>query len=167
MTDPKVSILEDRIRIRAGAETIFDEICDIEARSEDLPAFERVQIGERSADGFVATMYERYGGREVVITSQFRFERPRWVTYEHLQGPYGENRGRFTITETEDGCVLHQTHETSQDVSEGTELRKLWAEMISQQLEAIRVAAERTDAARATIGPSAATPLRPPPRNRS
>lgn len=137
------SQLEDEVVVAAPADAVFDEACDIEARARDLPAFQRVEIGERTADGFVATMWEHYGGRDVVVRSRFRFERPAWITYEHLESPYGENRGRFTIEETPAGTRLHQVHETKLDVSEGTTLREEWLVLIAEQLEAIRAAAER------------------------
>lgn len=139
----ELSRLELSGEIGAPPEIVFEEICDIEARARDLPAFQRVEIAERTSDGFVATMYEHYGGRDVVVTSRFRFERPRWVTYEHLESPYGENRGRFTIEPAEGGAHVHHKHETAQDVSEGTTLRDEWLRLMEQQLEAIRLAAER------------------------
>jgi muconolactone delta-isomerase len=140
------SRLEAETIVDAPADDVFDEACDIEARARDLPAFQRVEIDERTDDGFVATMWEHYGGRDVVVRSRFRFERPAWVTYEHLESPYGENRGRFTIEETAEGTRLHQVHETKQDVSEGTTLREEWLTLIAEQLEAIRVGAERRGA---------------------
>jgi muconolactone delta-isomerase len=137
------SRLEAETIVNAPAGAVFEEACDIEARARDLPAFQRVEIDERTDDGFVATMWEHYGGRDVVIRSRFRFERPGWVTYEHLESPYGENRGRFTIEQTAEGTRLHQVHETKQDVSEGTTLRGEWLKLIDEQLDAIRAGAER------------------------
>lgn len=134
--------LEASTVVRAPADVVFDEVCNIEGRVRDVPAFQRVEIDERFEGGFVATMYENYGGRDVVVTSRFRFERPFWVTYEHLKGPSGQNRGRFTITATREGTLLHQVHETLMDVDEGTTLRGEWIQLMKQQLEAIRVAAE-------------------------
>lgn len=137
------STLEDEVLVVASATAVFDEVRDIEARARDMPAFDRVEIQERTDNGFVATMWERYGGKEVVIKSRFRFEKPDWLSYEHLESPYGANRGKFTITETPDGTRLHQVHETTQDISEGTALRSEWLELISQQLAAIKAGAER------------------------
>ena len=134
--------LEASTVVRAPAEVVFDEVCNIEGRVRDVPAFQRVEIDERFADGFIATMYENYGGRDVVVTSRFQFERPHWVTYEHLKGPAGQNRGRFTLTPTRDGTRLHQVHQTVMDVAEGTTLRGEWIQLMKQQLEAIREAAE-------------------------
>jgi len=134
--------LEASTTVRAPAVVVFDEVCNIEARVRDVPAFQRVDINERSVDGFVATMYESYGGLDLVITSRFRFERPKWVTYEHIDSPTGQNRGRFTITATRDGTLLHQVHETLLDIGEGSSLRGEWLQLMKQQLEAIRVAAE-------------------------
>jgi hypothetical protein len=134
--------LEASTLVHAPADVVFDEVCNIEGRVRDVPAFQRVEIEERSADGFIATMYESYGGRDVVVTSRFEFERPHWVTYEHLKGPAGQNRGRFTLRSTREGTFLHQVHETLMDVSEGTTLRGEWIQLMKQQLEAIRVAAE-------------------------
>jgi hypothetical protein len=138
-----LSRLELSRDVQAPPEIVFEEICDIEGRARDMPAFQRVEIAERSADGFVATMYEHYGGRDVVVTSRFRFERPHWVTYEHLESPYGVNRGRFTIESAESGVRVHHLHETAQDVSEGTTLREEWLRLMEDQLDTIRRAAEQ------------------------
>jgi Polyketide cyclase / dehydrase and lipid transport len=129
--------------IAAPPEIVFEEICDIEGRAREMPSFQRVELGEQTDDGFVATMFEHYGGRDVVVTSRFRFERPAWVTYEHLESPYGENRGRFTIEPVEGGTRVHHVHETAQDVSEGTTLRGEWLRLMEEQLDAIRRSAER------------------------
>ena len=137
------SQLEAEIVVAAPPNAVFDEVCDIEARALDTPAFKRVEVGERSQDGFVAKMFEHYGGRDVVVTSQFRFERPSWVTYEHIESPHGPNRGKFTIQEANGGTHLHQTHETKLDVSEGTQLRSDWLNLMAEQLDAIRRGAER------------------------
>jgi hypothetical protein len=88
-------------------------------------------------------MYEHYGGRDVVVTSRFRFQHPDWVTYEHVESPYGENSGTFTLTELPEGTRIDQVHRTEQDISEGTTLRQEWLELMDQQLDAIRKAAER------------------------
>jgi hypothetical protein len=135
--------LEASTIVRAPAVVVFDEVCNIEGRVRDVPAFQRVEIKERSADGFLATMYERYGGRDLVVTSRFHFERPNWVSYEHINSPMGQNRGRFTITLTREGTLLHQVHETLLDIGEGKPLRGEWLQLMKQQLEAIRAAAER------------------------
>ena len=137
------SRLEAETFVEAAPDAVFDEICDVEARARDMPAFQRVEIRARADDGFVATMFEHYGGRDVVVTSQFRFERPSWVTYEHLESPHGRNRGRFTITETPEGSRLHQVHETELDVSEGTALREEWLRLMADQLESVRRGAVR------------------------
>jgi ribosome-associated toxin RatA of RatAB toxin-antitoxin module len=139
--------LEAETYVDAPPEAVFDAVCDIERRARDVPAFQRVELGERTDDGFVATMFEHYGGRDVVVTSRFRFERPRCVSYEHVEGPYGENRGRFTIEQAETGTRLHQVHETAQDVSDGTTLREEWLQLMAEQLDAIRRAAEGDRAA--------------------
>lgn len=135
--------LEASTIVRAPAVVVFEEVCNIEGRVRDVPAFQRVEIKEQSADGFVATMYERYGGRDLVVTSRFRVERPNWVSYEHINSPAGQNRGRFTITLTREGTLLHQVHETLLDIGEGSPLRGEWLQLMKQQLEAIRAAAER------------------------
>jgi ribosome-associated toxin RatA of RatAB toxin-antitoxin module len=137
-----VNKLEASTTVNASAEKVFDAVRDIRARAEDMPAFQSVEIRDETDDGFVATMHEHYGGRDVVVTSQFRFERPVWLTYEHLESPYGFNRGRFTIEQRETSCTLHQLHETVQDVSEGTTLREEWLVLMQQQLDSIRRAAE-------------------------
>jgi hypothetical protein len=134
--------LEASTVVRAPAVVVFDEVCNIEGRVRDVPAFQRVDINERSDNGFVATMYESYGGHDLVITSRFRFERPNWVTYEHINGPSGQNRGRFTIRPTPRGTLLHQVHETLLDIAEGSTLRGEWLQLMKQQLDAIRIAAE-------------------------
>lgn len=135
--------LEIAGRVEAPPDAVFDAVCDIEARARDMPAFERIDIVERSPDGFVATMYEHYGGRDVVVTSRFHFDRPHWLTYEHIEGPHGENRGTFTIDSDGDATRLHHVHETSQDVSEGTALRDEWLCLMADQLDAIRRGAIR------------------------
>lgn len=137
--------LESSITIQAPIDRVFDEICNVEARAKDLPAFRRVEIRDRSPSGFIATMYEHYGERDVVVTSQFTFQRPDWVTYEHLESPYGQNRGRFSLTAVADSTRVDQVHETEQDISEGTPLRGEWVALTQQQLEAIRKACEAGD----------------------
>jgi ribosome-associated toxin RatA of RatAB toxin-antitoxin module len=129
--------------VHAPPDAVFDAVCDIEARARNMEAFRRVEITERSPDGFVATMYEHYAGRDVVITSRFRFERPGWLTYEHLDGPFGVNRGRFTILAEGDATRVDHVHETEQDVAEGSELRDQWLRLMEDQLDAIRLDAER------------------------
>jgi ribosome-associated toxin RatA of RatAB toxin-antitoxin module len=138
-----VNRLEASIAIDAPADVVFDVLRDIRARAEDVPAFRGVEIRDETSDGFVATMHEHYGGRDVVVTSRFRFERPAWLTYEHLESPYGANRGRFAIHAEGGHSVLHQVHETEQDVSEGTELRNEWVALMQNQLDAICRAAEQ------------------------
>jgi hypothetical protein len=135
--------LERETIVKAPPAAVFDETCDIEGRARDTPAFRRVEIDERSDDGFVATMWEHYGGRDVVVRSRFRFERPSWVSYEHLESPYGDNRGTFSIEETDEGTRLHHVHETRQDVSEGTTLRADWLQLMDEQLAGISAGAER------------------------
>ena len=135
--------LEASTVVRAPAVVVFEEVCNIEGRVRDVPAFQRVDIDERSSDGFTATMYESYGGRDLVVTSRFRFEQPNWVSYEHINSPTGQNRGRFTITSTREGTLLHQVHETLLDIAEGSPLRGEWLQLMKQQLDAIRVAAEK------------------------
>lgn len=135
--------LTSSILVRADRDRVFREICDVEGRARDLPAFERVEIRDRSEAGFVATMYERYGGRDVVVTSLFRFARPDWVSYEHLESPYGKNRGRFSLTDVAEGTRIDQVHETEQDITADTKLRDEWITLMNQQLDAIRKASER------------------------
>jgi hypothetical protein len=135
--------LSRSVLVGADRDRVFEEICNVEGRARDLPAFRRVEIRDRTDDGFVATMYEHYGGRDVVVTSQFRFQRPDWVTYEHIESPYGANSGTFTLTDVPDGTRVDQVHRTEQDISEGTTLRQEWIELMDQQLDAIRRAAER------------------------
>jgi ribosome-associated toxin RatA of RatAB toxin-antitoxin module len=137
-----VNRLEASVQVNAPADMVFEALRDIRSRAEDVPAFQSVEIRDETPDGFVATMHEHYGGRDVVVTSRFRFERPVWLTYEHLKSPYGNNRGRFTITQAGPSCALHQVHETDQDVAEGTTLRQEWLALMQQQLEAIRRASE-------------------------
>lgn len=135
--------LEASLRVRAPLEVVFDKIADLEKRARDMPTMHRVEIVERNADGFVATMHEHYGGRDVVVTSRFHWERPRWISYEHLESPYGANRGRFTLTSDDDGTLVHHVHETEDDVSKGTELREQWLALMDEQLDAIRRGAEQ------------------------
>jgi ribosome-associated toxin RatA of RatAB toxin-antitoxin module len=137
-----VNTLELSTTVNASAERVFDAVRDIRSRAEDMPAFRSVEVRDETDDGFVATMHEHYGGRDVVVTSRFRFERPVWLTYEHLESPYGSNRGKFTIEAAETACTLHQLHETEQDISEGTTLRDEWLALMQQQLDSIRRVAE-------------------------
>lgn len=129
-------------RVHAPIDRVFEEICNVEGRAKDLPAFRKVEIRDRTDDGFVATMHEHYGGRDVVVTSQFRFERPDWVTYEHLESPYGKNQGRFSLMEEDGWTRIDQVHETEQDISPGTTLRDEWVRLMDEQLEAIKRTAE-------------------------
>lgn len=137
--------LASSIIVRADRDRVFREICNVEGRSRDLPAFQRVEIKDRTEEGFVATMYEHYGGRDVVVTSRFLFSEPDWVTYEHVESPYGANDGTFTLSDVPDGTRIDQVHRTEQDISEGTTLRQEWIDLMDQQLEAIRAAAERVE----------------------
>ncbi len=137
--------LTSSIIVRAPRDRVFREICNVEGRARDLPAFQKVEIRDRTSEGFIATMYEHYGGRDVVVTSRFAFVEPDWVTYEHIESPYGENRGKFTLSDAPEGTRIDQVHQTEQDISEGTTLRQEWIELMDQQLDAIRGAAERND----------------------
>lgn len=133
--------------LSAPPAAVFEAVRDIEAMERELPAFKRVEVSERTPDGFVATMYEEYGGREVVITSRFRWQVGEWVSYEHIDGPYGVNRGRFSVAPHPDGTLLTHAHETEQDISEGTTLRADWVELMDQQHAALeRIAQARASA---------------------
>ena len=78
-----------------------------------------------------------------------RAVRPRWITYEHMEGPYGTNRGRYEIVPSGDATLVTQTHETEQDISEGSALREQWTLMIQQKLDAVRKEAEGAPSASA------------------
>lgn len=124
---------------------VFAAILDIEALGAEIPAFQRVEVRERSDDGYVATMHEHYGGRDVVITSRFRWADGRWVSYEHLDGPYGVNRGRFSVSAEGGRTRLTHAHETEQDIAEGTSLRADWIALMNDQHRAIeRIAQARS-----------------------
>jgi ribosome-associated toxin RatA of RatAB toxin-antitoxin module len=124
--------------IAAPVDAVFEAVRDIEALGEEIPAFQRVEVGERGDDSYLATMYEEYGGREVVITSRFAWSEPEWVSYEHVDGPFGVNRGRFVLSPAEGGgTVLRHEHETEQDISEGTKLRDDWLALMADQHAAI------------------------------
>lgn len=129
-------------RMRASADRVFELLTNVEARVGQVVAYTKVEVTDRSSDGFVARFHEHYGGRDVVILSRFRFERPRWITYEHVEGPYGTNRGRYEIVSSGDETLVTQTHETEQDIAEGSPLRAQWTSMIEQKLEAVRKEAE-------------------------
>jgi ribosome-associated toxin RatA of RatAB toxin-antitoxin module len=136
--------LESELVVDAPADVVFDVLRDIRARADDVPAFQEVEISHETDDGFIATMHEHYGGRDVRIVSRFRFERPVWLTYEHIEGPYGANEGRFTLTTEGTQTTIRQIHRTEQDVSVGSELREQWLKLMRDQLEAVKLAAERT-----------------------
>jgi ribosome-associated toxin RatA of RatAB toxin-antitoxin module len=136
--------LESELVVEAPADVVFDVLRDIRARGDDVPAFRAVEINDETVDGFIATMHEHYGGRDVRIVSRFRFERPAWLSYEHIEGPYGANEGKFTLTAKGAQTTVHQIHRTEQDVSVGSELREQWLELMRDQLEAVKSAAERT-----------------------
>jgi hypothetical protein len=134
--------LEAELSVTAPADVLFDALIDLHARSKDVPAFRQVAISNRERDGFTATMHESYGGRDVVIVSRFRYQRPAWLSYEHVQSPYGANRGMFTILDRGNQRVLHQVHETEQDVPEGSALRTEWLDLMGQLLASIKLDAE-------------------------
>jgi hypothetical protein len=123
--------------IAAPITAVFETVRDIEALGQEIPAFRRVEVGERGDDYYLATMYEEYGGREVVITSRFRWSEPAWVSYEHVDGPFGVNRGRFSLSPAAGGTLLRHEHETEQDISEGTKLRDDWLALMADQHAAI------------------------------
>ena len=128
----------------APVAAVFEAILDIEALGEEIPAFQRVEVRDRTDDGYVATMHEHYGGRDVVITSRFRWAVDQWVSYEHLDGPYGVNRGRFVVSREGEGTRLVHEHETEQDIAEGTALRAEWIALMDDQHAAIeRIARSR------------------------
>jgi hypothetical protein len=134
--------LEAQLVVEAPAEVLFDALCDLRARAKDVPAFEQVVIRESTGDGFIAEMREHYGGRDITVISKFRVERPFSLSYEHLESPYGVNRGKFTIHDTGDRRLLHQVHETEQDVSPGTALRDDWLRLMHEILGSIKRDAE-------------------------
>jgi|GEM_PF-6650460 len=130
--------------LAAPVAAVFDAILDIEALGAEIPAFQRVEVRDRTDDGYVATMHEHYGGRDVVITSRFRWATNEWVSYEHLDGPYGVNRGCFVVSADDAGTRLVHEHETEQDISEGTALRAEWIALMDDQHAAIeRIAQAR------------------------
>jgi ribosome-associated toxin RatA of RatAB toxin-antitoxin module len=130
-------------RLAAPAEAVFDAILDIEALGEEIPAFQAVEVHDRDGESYLATMREHYGGRDVTITSRFTWERPAWVAYEHVDGPYGVNRGRFRIEPDGDGTRLRHEHETEQEIGEGTTLRSEWLALMESQHAAIERIARR------------------------
>ena len=134
--------VECEVEIEAPVEAVFDVLRDIQAWASDLPAFQRVEITEETNDSFIATMHEHYGGRDVTIVSRFGGERPTKLSYEHLDGPYGENRGTFTLRPHERGTTLNQVHMTEQNLSDDASLREQWQGLMRDQLEAIKRAAE-------------------------
>jgi hypothetical protein len=134
--------LEAEVPVDAPASDLFDALIDIRARAKDVAAFQKVAIESEEESGFTATMHESYGGRDVVIVSRFRYERPVWLTYEHIESPYGANQGRFTIVDHGTECVLRQLHETEQDVSEHSTLRDQWLELMHELLTSIKRDAE-------------------------
>jgi ribosome-associated toxin RatA of RatAB toxin-antitoxin module len=134
--------LEAEVAVDAPAEVLFEALVDLRARAKDVPAFQRVTISNEEEDGFVATMHEHYGGRDVVVISRFRFQRPRSLSYEHLDSPYGTNKGTFTIDDHGSQRILRQVHDTEQDVSPGTDLRSDWLELMSKLLSSIKRDAE-------------------------
>jgi hypothetical protein len=133
--------------MRAQADRVFDLLNDGEARVGQVAAYKKVEVADRTADGFIARFHEHYGGHDVVILSRFRFKRPRWITYEHIEGPYGTNRGHYEIVQSGEETLVTQTHETEQDISEGTPLREQWTSMIQQKLDAVRKEAEAPSSA--------------------
>jgi hypothetical protein len=137
MSGGEFASLEASTVIPAPLDAVYESVLDFEGRARDMPSFQAIEISDRSEDGFVAKMFEHYGGRDVVVTSRIRFERPSWVSYEHLESPYGENRGRFTLTATAGGTALHHVHETKLDISEGSTLRREWLALMDEQLSAI------------------------------
>lgn len=128
----------------APVAAVFDAILDIEALGEEIPAFQRVEVRDRTADGYTATMHEHYGGRDVVITSRFHWAVNQWVAYEHVDGPYGVNRGRFVVSGEGELTRLVHEHETEQEIAEGTPLRADWIALMDDQHAAIeRIARSR------------------------
>lgn len=133
-----MNVLVVETPIAAPVDAVFEAVRDIEALGEEIPAFQRVEVGERGDDSFLATMYEEYGDRQVVITSRFAWSEPEWVSYEHVDGPFGINRGRFVLTAAGEGrTLLRHEHETEQDISEGTKLRDDWLALMADQHAAI------------------------------
>src|SRR5262245_50050275 len=108
----KIHRLEAKVAVDAPTETLFEALVDLRARAKDVPAFQRITISDEVEDGFIATVQEHYGGRDVRVVSRFRFERPRSLSYEHLDSPYGTNRGTFTIADDGTQRILSQVHET-------------------------------------------------------
>src|SRR5690242_10360173 len=103
MSGGEFTSLEASRFIPATVEAVFESVLDFEGRAKEMPSFRGIEISDRTDDGFVAKMFEHYGGRDVVVTSRIRYERPSWLTYEHLESPYGENRGIFRLTPTAGG----------------------------------------------------------------
>src|SRR5206468_10771624 len=58
-------------RMRAPADRVFDLLTDVGARVGQGAAYKKVEVTDRTADGFIARFHEHYGGRDLVILSHF------------------------------------------------------------------------------------------------
>lgn len=122
--------LELTTRIDATPEAIFAAVLDIEGQAAQMEHLRGVEVLESTPDSMVVRMDEHVDGVDVSITSRFRFGAPNWVTYEHVESPFGANEGRFEIVDRGDRCELHQTHRTEQDLDSRPTLRDDWVAMM-------------------------------------
>ncbi len=122
-------------------EEAWDSLYDIEERSKHLSSSRGVEIVSSSEDEMIVKMDEVVDGDEVTVTSRFRFLRPEWLAYEHIEGPFGVNQGRFDISAHPEGCLITHRHESEQDLDARPTLRADWIKMMHEMHETIELVA--------------------------
>lgn len=117
--------------LEAEPSAVFAALLDQPGQCELLDHMERVEVLEQNEQDMLVRMHEIVDGAQVTVTSRFRFQPDEWVTYEHVESPFGENRGRFEIVPRTTGCDLKQTHSTEQDLDAVPTLRDDWTRMMA------------------------------------
>lgn len=121
----------------------WDSLYDIEARSAHIESFRGLEVLSRSDDEMIVRMDEHVDGADVTVTSRFRFERPNYLAYEHIEGPFGKNEGRFELSPHAEGCVVLHRHESEQDLDVKTSLRDEWIKMMHNMHATIELVARQ------------------------
>lgn len=136
-----MNVIQVETVVHVTPEEAWDSLYNIEERSKHLSSSRGVEILSSSADEMTVRMDEVVDGEDVTVTSRFRFQRPSWLAYEHIEGPFGINQGRFDLSPHPEGCLITHRHESEQDLDAKPTLRADWIAMMHEMHETIEMVA--------------------------